>query len=146
MKKILLVFTLILILVNLIAEEKANLWLNNFEVAIAQSKELNRPILINFTGSDWCIWCHRLESEVFEQSEFVEYASKNLILFMADFPKKNELSDDIKKQNTGLLQKYDIKGFPTILLVDSNQKIIGTTGYREIGVKEYIKHLNDILK
>ena len=146
MKRLVLLFTLIFIMVSLSAVEKSNTWFEDFDTALAESKKLNRPILINFTGSDWCMWCHKLEDEVFEQPDFVEYASKNLILFMADFPKNKELSEEITKQNRGLLQKYDIKGFPTILLIDSEEKVLGTTGYREIGVKQYINHLNELLK
>ena len=146
MRRLMLLFTLILIMVSLVANEKSNVWFDDFEKAIAESKKLDRPILINFTGSDWCIWCHKLESEVFEQPDFVDYASKNLVLFMADFPRNKELPDDVVKQNRALLQKYDVKGFPTILLVDSEETVIGTTGYRELGVKQYINHLNELLK
>ena len=146
MKKLILVFTLIFIMVSLVATGKSNVWFDDFDKALAESKKLNRPILVNFTGSDWCVWCHKLESEVFDQPEFVDFAAKNLVLFMADFPRNKELSDEITKQNRGLLQKYEIKGFPTILLIDSEEKVIGTTGYREIGVKQYIIHLNELLK
>ena len=146
MRKLVVLFTLILIMVSLFANERSNTWFVDFDTALAESKRLNRPILINFTGSDWCVWCHKLESEVFEQPEFVDYASKSLILFMADFPRNKELPEEVIKQNRGLLQKYEIKGFPTILLIDSNEAVLGTTGYREIGVRQYINHLNEFLK
>ena len=62
-------------------------WQTNLEKAIAEAKTENKTVLVNFTGSDWCIWCKRLSSEVFQQKDFKNYAEKNLILVKLDFPK-----------------------------------------------------------
>ncbi|MDA0767040.1 MAG: thioredoxin family protein [Verrucomicrobia bacterium] len=36
-------------------------WGTDWDAAKAQAKKENKPILINFTGTDWCGWCIRLE-------------------------------------------------------------------------------------
>ena len=55
-------------------------WLTNMEEAQKIAAEKDVPILINFTGSDWCSWCHKLRNEVFATEEFINYANENLVL------------------------------------------------------------------
>lgn len=80
----------------------AQSWITDF--AQAQKEAANRkvPILANFSGSDWCGWCIRLDEEVFSKPEFKAYAEKNLVLFVADFPQGKPQADGIKLQNQKL--------------------------------------------
>jgi len=103
-------------------------WMTDFEQAKSMAKEHKVPILIDFTGSDWCIWCKRLSNEVFEQKAFTDYAKKNLVLLKIDFPRALPQSDALKKQNRTMAQQYNIEGYPTIILVDANGKEINRTG------------------
>jgi protein disulfide-isomerase len=94
-------------------------WLTDFEQAKKIASEKKLPILADFSGSDWCGWCMKLDKEVFSKPEFQKYAKDNLILFMADFPRAKSQTDKVKKQNRELAEKYGIRGFPTVLLLDS---------------------------
>lgn len=120
-------------------------WMTDFEAAQAKAKEEGKPMLVNFTGSDWCIWCIRLDEEVFSKQAFKDYAKENLILVELDFPRKKAQSDELKEQNQALAQKYGIRGFPTILILDAEGKVIETTGYRRGGPEKYVLHLQEIL-
>ena len=93
-------------------------WLVSWDKAVEQSKKTGKPILADFTGSDWCGWCIKLKKEVFSTPEFTEWAGKNVILLELDFPRKTKQDDAIKKQNKDLMTKYKIKGFPTVLILD----------------------------
>ena len=64
-------------------------WEDNLEKALQQAKTENKAVLVNFTGSDWCVWCIRLTEEVFSKNEFETYAKKNLVLVKAGFSTKN---------------------------------------------------------
>src|SRR3954468_8428901 len=86
-------------------------WTDNLEAAKAQAKKENKKILLDFTGSDWCGWCKKLDSEVFSTSEFKDYAAKNLVLVEVDFPHGFKLPAETKKQNDALAAKYRIEGF-----------------------------------
>ncbi|MFU8781487.1 MAG: thioredoxin family protein, partial [Kiritimatiellia bacterium] len=116
-------------------------WLTDFEQAQAQAKETGRPILVNFSGSDWCGWCIRLDNEVLKEEAFKAYAKDNLVLFVADFPRRTKLPEKLAKQNETLAQRYSIQGFPTVLLLDAKGDVIGRTGYRAGGPEAYIAHL-----
>jgi len=120
-------------------------WENNLEQAIAQAKKENKAVLVNFTGSDWCIWCKRLSSEVFQQKEFKEYADKSLVLVMLDFPRNNQQSEETKNYNNGLAMKYGIQGFPTILIFNDQGKMVAQTGYQPGGPEKYIEHIKSYL-
>jgi len=121
-------------------------WLTDFAEAQKQSTEKNLPILINFSGSDWCGWCIKLDNEVFSKDEFKAYAKDNLILFLADFPNQKEQPNDVKAQNEALSKTYKVTGFPTILLLDSKGDVIAKTGYQRGGPTAYVEHLKTLLK
>lgn len=120
-------------------------WMTNFEAAKAKAKAENKPILVDFTGSDWCGWCIKLDKEVFTKAPFKEYAAENLILLEIDFPRKKEQSAEQKAQNEALAEKYGIRGFPTILLLDAEGKVIERTGYQRGGAENYVTHLKGLL-
>ena len=127
------------------ADEKAS-WSEDFAACQEMAKKSNKPIFALFTGSDWCIWCKRLEGEVLSQDEFLKYAGRKLILFKADFPNKIPQLDELKNQNKNLAKKYGIRGYPTVLLLDKKGEVIGKTGYQKGGPDEYVKHLKKLLK
>ncbi len=122
-------------------------WLDDFEAAKAQAKAENKPILINFTGSDWCGWCIKLHKEVFSKKEFMDYAKDNLVLMEADFPNKKKLPSKVKKQNKKLEKEFKIEGYPTLFLLDAEgKKISGGLGYQEGGAAAYVEYLKKNMK
>jgi thioredoxin-related protein len=124
-----------------------SLWSDNLSLVIEQAKQTNKPILINFTGSDWCGWCHKLRDEVFSQKEFMDYATANLILFEADFPTpKIKQTDALKAQNNELQTRYKIEGYPTIILIDKDMNELGRTGYQYGGAESYVAHLKELME
>ncbi len=122
-----------------------SLWLTDFNKAKQVSKDIGKPILIDFSGSDWCGWCVKLDKEIFSREIFKKYAKENLVLMMVDFPRNKKQSNEVKKQNKALLKKYSVRGFPTVFLVDSEGKVLARTGYRRGGAQKYVDHLKKIL-
>ncbi len=121
-------------------------WPDSFEGVKKEAKEKNLPILALFTGSDWCSWCMKLEQEVFSQKEFQDYASKSLILFKADFPKYAKLQPGVIAQNQALQEKYEVGGYPTVILMDAEGKVLAQTGYEKGGAAKYVERLKAMLK
>ena len=120
-------------------------WGDNLETALQKAKEENKAVLVNFTGSDWCVWCKRLSNEVFSQSEFEKYAEDNLVLVKIDFPRSIEQSTETKMYNNQLAQRFGIEGFPTILLFNSQGRLVLQTGYQTGGPVNYVNHLKSYL-
>jgi protein disulfide-isomerase len=120
-------------------------WQSNLEEAVAQAKKENKAVLVNFTGSDWCKWCIKLNNEVFSQSEFESYAEKNLVLVRLDFPRNIQQSNETKMYNNTLAQRYGIQGFPTILVFDNQGKLVAKTGYQPGGATNYVSHIQSFL-
>ncbi len=123
-----------------------DMWLTDFEKAKQLSDELKRPILADFSGSDWCGWCIKLDKEVFSTKEFKDFASSNLVLLLVDFPARKSQSEKEKKQNKELAEKYGIEGYPTVLLLDKDGNVLAKTGYRRGGAEAYIEHLKKLLQ
>lgn len=120
-------------------------WLENFTMAKAEAKKAHRPILANFTGSDWCPWCKKLDQEIFSQKVFQDFAREHLVLFVADFPNHKPQAAKLVAQNEALLQTYQIEGFPTVLLLDSEGTMIAQTGYHPGGAEPFVAGLQDVL-
>lgn len=120
--------------------------MTNFEIAKSQSKINNKPILLVFSGSDWCSWCVKLDKEVFATPEFQSWAADNVIMMIADFPSVKQLPPEIAEQNEKLRNTYGITGFPTVLLLDADGKLIARTGYQRGGAENYISHLKSLIK
>ncbi|PIQ15370.1 MAG: thioredoxin, partial [Flavobacteriales bacterium CG18_big_fil_WC_8_21_14_2_50_32_9] len=79
-------------------------WEVDVNKAYEISKKTGKPILANFTGSDWCGWCIKLKNEVFIKDEFKTWAKDNVVLLELDFPRRFQLPEEIKQQNYGLQQ------------------------------------------
>lgn len=120
--------------------------MTNFEIAKSQSKINNKPILLVFSGSDWCSWCVKLDHEVFSTPEFKAWAADNVIMMIADFPSVKQLPAEIAEQNEKLRKTYNITGFPSVLLLDAEGKLIAHTGYQRGGAENYIAHLKSLMK
>ncbi|WDE97813.1 thioredoxin family protein [Lentisphaera profundi] len=121
-------------------------WVTDYEKALKTAKAEKKHLLLNFTGSDWCGWCIKLDKEVFDTSKFKKYAKKELILVKLDFPRKGKQSKEEKAQNQKLAKEFGVRGYPTILILDPDGKLIQKTGYQKGGEKNYIQHIEDIIK
>jgi thioredoxin-related protein len=140
MKKLMLSLLMLAAVLPLSAAEKAE-WLTDFPKAQAQAKAENKLLLMDFTGSDWCGWCIKLNKEVFSTPEFADYAKKNLVLVEVDFPNKKPQSAELKKANEALQEKYKIEGYPTVIVLNSEGKKVGELGYQDGGPKPFIAKL-----
>jgi thioredoxin-related protein len=93
-------------------------WTMDIPAAKALAKEVNKPIFINFTGSDWCGWCQLMDKKVFSQPEWQAYAKENLILLWIDFPKnKNLVPEAYMERNREFAKQYKVSGYPTYVLL-----------------------------
>lgn len=121
-------------------------WQTNYEQAVQQSKSASKPLVLFFTGSDWCGWCNKLDDEALETPEFASAAGNKFIFMKLDFPLYSSQDQQIKAQNKKLQEKFGVRSFPTIVLIDpkTNQQI-GVTGYRPGGGKSFADHLNKMV-
>lgn len=107
-------------------------WFEDMEDAKTLAASENKPVLALFTGSDWCPPCKRLEGAVLSKKEFKEFAEKELVLMEVDFPRNKKQSSSLKKANQKLQSEYNIRGYPTLLLMDAKGKVLAkiSTGAR----------------
>ena len=117
---------------------------DDYDAALTQAKAEKKLVLADFSGSDWCFWCQRLDKEVFSQEAFVSAATNKFVLLMVDRPRdKSVLSEKAKTQNDALIRRYKVQGFPTVLLLDEDGKIQAETGFVGGGPENYLKHLDE---
>ncbi|MEO7907685.1 MAG: thioredoxin family protein [Saprospiraceae bacterium] len=113
-------------------------WLVDLDEAYEISVKEKKPILANFTGSDWCGWCKKLDADVFSKPEFQEWAKKNVVLLELDFPRRFQIPEKNRRQNAAMGQALGITGYPTIWVLNLTKdevkgqfqvKGLGKTGY-----------------
>ena len=128
--------------------KKSIQWQTNFETAVAESKASKKPILLLFTGGSWCPPCVLLEKEVLSTQEFADATSKEFIFVKLTFPKSGSSTGDPRTlaQNNQLADRFYVRGYPTIVVLDPEQKQLGSTGYRPGGAAPYIAHLLKMVK
>ncbi len=143
MKKIALCLLACFAVLQLKAAEN---WMTDLPKAQAAAKTDKKLVLMDFTGSDWCIWCKRLHQEVFSTPEFADYAKKNLVLVELDFPNNKKQSAELKKDNEKLQKQYRVEGYPTIIVLDGEGKKVGQLGYMPGGPKPFIAALEKLKK
>jgi len=113
-------------------------WLTDYKQALAEAKKKNRPLMLSFTGSDWCGWCKRLDAEVFLKRDMAEWAASAVVTVQLDFPRHMELPNNLKEQNKKLRSRFHVQGFPTVVFLDPNEKELGTSGYMRGGPTPWI--------
>tara|TARA_B100000795_G_scaffold270063_1_gene262392 strand:+ start:8774 stop:9262 length:489 start_codon:yes stop_codon:yes gene_type:complete len=106
-------------------------WMPTYKEALKKSRKEKKPLLIYFTGSDWCGPCKVLDKDLFHTEKFKSLADKNLILLEVDIPRRLDvISLDKMKENKILQKKYSVKSFPTLMIVNHRgKKIAEKKGY-----------------
>ncbi|MCR5414750.1 MAG: thioredoxin family protein [Kiritimatiellae bacterium] len=105
---------------------------DDFDAAKKRAAKEGKLILADFTGSGWCVWCKRLDDEVFRDPSFAPAVTNDLVLVTLDSPGKNRHP---------LVKRYDVHMFPTVLVLDPSGGVLAQTGYRKGGASAYVDHL-----
>lgn len=124
-------------------------WTMDLDAAKALAAETGLPLLLNFTGSDWCGWCRLMDRQVFSQEAWKTYAKEKFLLVWLDFPQNKALVPEaFAERNNRLLQEYEIGGFPTYILLDPDgQTRLGQAGAsRDVNPERFIAALEDVLR
>ena len=145
---------LLLFSLNISAQENQSSldWNTNLVAAVDKSIAEDKPLLLFFTGSDWCGWCKRLQAEAFFKPEFEQWAKENVVLMELDFPRRTPQPEELKQQNMNILRMFGVRGYPTIWFVEPSKNgseinfaKIGNTGYVRGGAEAWIAEANKIL-
>lgn len=122
------------------SSEAAEGWKTDYTAALAEAAKENKMVLLDFTGSDWCGWCIKLQKDTFSKPEFKKFAQESLVLVELDFPRGKTQSDELKKQNEELAEKFGVQGFPTLVLLDPQGKeATRNVGYLQGGPEAFIQ-------
>jgi thioredoxin-related protein len=120
-------------------------WFDDLSRAQAQARAQGKFVLVNFTGSDWCGWCIKLRKEVFLKPEFESYAASNLVLLEIDFPRRKALPPSVQQNNHKLAERFQVQGYPTLIVLDSQGRKLGRVSYGTGGPKQFISEVEQLI-
>ncbi len=152
-KTIILVLLTVLVSLNGFAQENLT-WHTDMEKAFEIATKENKPLMLFFTGSDWCGWCIKLQNEVLKTDDFAEWAKDNVVLVELDFPKRKQLDKKLQIQNYQMQQMFQVRGYPSIQFATpektaegkKNLNKLGNTGYVRGGPEKWLEVANSIVK
>ncbi|MDP2158872.1 MAG: thioredoxin family protein [Flavobacterium sp.] len=136
MKKIL--FSAVLFLTISLANAQELTWHTDINKAIEISVKEKKPLMLFFTGSDWCGWCIRLQNEVFKKPEFAQWAKKKVVLVELDFPRKTKLDPKLEAQNNELQAIFQVRGYPSVWFVNPEKKKDKSINLQQLGKTGYV--------
>ncbi len=117
-------------------------WLTNFDEAKKLAKKENKPILMNFTGSDWCPPCMRLDRAVFSNPKF-EAVAKKYVLMKVDFPRRKKLPFFEQAQNQKLQEEFGIQGYPTVFVLNPEATKAAQVNFGSLELEAFEKALSE---
>lgn len=112
-----------------------------YQEAMEQSKKDKKIIALFFTGSDWCIWCKKMDEQILRSPEFIQFANQNLHMVELDFPQSGGQSETTKQENQFLKNKYQVSGFPTLICIDSQGKEQFRMGFEYGGGENFVNKM-----
>ncbi|MCF8362762.1 MAG: thioredoxin family protein [Prolixibacteraceae bacterium] len=113
-------------------------WMGKYSEAERVAREEDKPLLLFFSGSDWCKPCIKLKKYIVDTKQFQELASNKFVLYNADFPINKKQEKEIKEQNEALAEKYNKEGlFPKIVIVSTGGDVLAEIGYIDCTPDEY---------
>ena len=122
-------------------------WTTDYKKAQEEAKASHKLLLLDFTGSDWCGFCIQLDKAILQQPQFKDYASKNLVLMEVDFPRRKAQSAETQKQNMELARRYQIEGFPTLVVLNGEGKTVWRyDGLYQGGIATFLAELDKARK
>ncbi|MEE8142399.1 MAG: thioredoxin fold domain-containing protein [Planctomycetota bacterium] len=94
------------------------------------ARAAKKPLFIDFE-TDWCVWCKRLDYYTYPDAEVRSWLNKFLLV---------KWNSDFDPKNVG--QKFGLKGFPYIAIVDGEGKPIHSiSGWKK--ASEFVTELKD---
>lgn len=122
-------------------------FLSDYETAKKKAKEENKPLLLKFTGSDWCPPCKALDAAIFSKEKFKEEVEKDFVVAVLDFPRSKELPEGQLEANKEAQKEFEVRGFPTVLVIDQEGKVIKKmVGFGGGDIDTYLETLKTALK
>ena len=122
----------------------ADAWTEDFAAAKTKAASEKKDLLLDFTGSDWCIWCQRLHAEVLNLDAFQSAAQKHFVLVELDYPQAKQIAPATRKQNAELQKLFAINSYPSIFLTDEKGRPYARTGYAPGGPEKYLEALEKL--
>lgn len=118
-------------------------WLTNVEEAQKLAAEQGKAVLVDFTGTDWCVYCREMHAKVLDTPEFEAYAAPKFICVEMDLPHKPLLPKAQLEYNRGIVKRYGVTGYPTLLVLNAAGEVTGgfIGGKAELG---YVSEQLDI--
>jgi thiol:disulfide interchange protein DsbD len=86
-------------------------WHSYSDQLLSEAIEKQKPVIIDFSAA-WCAPCRELDEVTFHDREVVKQAKQDFFMVKVDLTRKDN------PDSNRLLQKYDVKGVPTVVFLD----------------------------
>ncbi len=120
-------------------------WQTDYDKVVALSRQDEKPILLFFNGSDWSGEAMWMKREVLDTLAFEQKIAHRFLCMEIDFPEHTALSEKKMAQNQELKKRFHVQETPTLLLLDSQERVIAQIGYLPESGEQFADDLVHIL-
>ncbi|HEY9869131.1 MAG TPA: thioredoxin family protein [Candidatus Obscuribacterales bacterium] len=97
-------------------------WLNDLSRSLDLARRSNKMVLVD-VYTDWCGWCHKLDKDTYSHPDVIKFVNSQFVCLKLD-------AED-GGQGQGFAQKYRVRGYPCIMMLDASGNQRGVFyGYR----------------
>lgn len=112
-------------------------WHTRYTPAIEDAREANKKLLIVFTASTWVDICKVFEQDILSQEDFHGPISEGYVLLKLEYPRENRMERQIATEYQLLKDAYRVRGFPTVIVTDTEGRPFGMNGYQPVTAAQY---------
>lgn len=91
-------------------------WVKDWVAAKADAEKSGKLIMVDFY-TDWCGWCKKLDKDTYTDAGVIKLAAQVV-----------PLKTNAEKEGKDLAEKYEVRGFPTILFLTASGDVVGRIG------------------
>lgn len=101
-----------------------------FEQALVKAGNEDKLVLVDVSAI-WCSTCRKLDNEIFANQEVKRLIKEKFVFSRLEYE---------AEESQGFIEKYEVSGFPTLLLIDENGSVVKRLAVT-FNVNEFLEQL-----
>lgn len=117
----------------------------DWATALDEARETGQHVFVAFLGEGWSIDSRKFQKAVLDSQAFLDFADERLVTCTVKARRKPRLSSEETARLQALVIHFDIKSWPTFILIAPDGREVLRHGYRQQSAEAYVALLKALL-